>query len=79
MATLTINDKTYDMELLSEEARAQVTSLQFVDAEMARLNALIAICHTAKNGYLNALAPHLQALDAGGTAGKKTRSKTTKH
>ncbi|MDD2893504.1 MAG: DUF6447 family protein [Halothiobacillaceae bacterium] len=70
MATLTVEGKEYDMDLLSAEAKAQVTSLQFVDAEIARLNAQIAICQTAKIGYLNALKPHLEAL-AG--AGKKKK------
>ena len=62
MATLTVNNKTYDIDKLSEEARAQVVSLQFVDAELARLNASIAVFQTAKSGYLNALKPHLEAI-----------------
>ena len=64
MATLTINDKSYDIEKLSEEAKAQVLSLQFVDAELARLNATLAVYQTARIGYMNALKPHLAALDA---------------
>ena len=62
MATLTIEGKTYDMDLLSDGAKAQVASLQFVDAELARLNAKIAVYQTARNGYINALKPHLAAL-----------------
>ena len=64
MATLTINDKSYDIEKLSEEAKAQVLSLQFVDAELARLNATLAVYQTARIGYMNALKPHLAAIDA---------------
>lgn len=64
MATLTINDKSYDIDKLSEEAKAQVLSLQFVDAELARLNATLAVYQTARIGYMNALKPHLAALDA---------------
>lgn len=73
MATLTIDNKTYEMDALSSEAKAQVTSLQFVDAEIARLNAHIAICQTAKIAYLNALKPHLAALDGTAEASKKKK------
>lgn len=62
MANLNINGKTYDLDKLKPEAIAQVQSLQFVDAEIARLNATVAVFQTARMGYLNALAPHLQAL-----------------
>jgi len=75
MANLIINDKTYDIEKLSDEAKAQVISLQFVDAELQRLNANIAVFQTARNGYINALQPHLAALDgvAAQTADKKKK------
>ncbi len=65
MATLTINDKSYDIDKLPEEAKVQMLSLQFVDAELARLNATVAVFQTARIGYLNALKPHLAAIDAG--------------
>lgn len=60
MANLIINDKTYDLDQFSDEAKAQVISLQFVDAEIQRLNAMIAVFQTARNGYLNALLPQLE-------------------
>lgn len=63
MANLNINGKTYDLDKLNPEAIAQVQSLQFVDAEIARLNATVAVFQTARIGYLNALAPHLKALE----------------
>lgn len=59
MATLSINDKTYDIDKLPPEARAQMLSIQFVDAEIARMTATLAVMQTARIGYLNALAPHL--------------------
>lgn len=62
MVTLVVNGTNYDMDKLSEEAKAQVVSLQFVDAELVRLNAQIAVYQTARNGYINALKPHLEAL-----------------
>lgn len=39
MPTIKIDDKDYDLDQLSEEAKAQLASLQFVDAELQRLNA----------------------------------------
>ena len=64
MATLTINEKSYDIDKLSDDAKAQIINLQFVDAELARLSATAAVFQTARTGYLNALKPHLAALDA---------------
>jgi hypothetical protein len=62
MATLTIDNKTYDLDQLSPQAMAQVKSLQFVDAELERLNATVAVFQTARMGYINALKPHLAGL-----------------
>ena len=63
MSTLHFNGQSYDLDALSDEARAQVTSLQFVDAEMARLKGQLAVFQTARNAYLQVLKPHLVALD----------------
>ncbi|MBK9346756.1 MAG: hypothetical protein IPN06_10220 [Burkholderiales bacterium] len=63
MAILNINDKSYDIDKLSREARAQMQSIQFVDAEIARLTASLAVAQTARIAYLNALAPHLTAAN----------------
>ena len=62
MAILNINDKSYDIDKLSPEARAQMLSLQFVDAEIARLNATVAVFQPARIAYLNALTPQLEAI-----------------
>jgi hypothetical protein len=62
MATLTIDDKTYDLDQLSPQAMAQVKSPQFVDAELERLKATMAVFQTARVGYINALKPHLAGL-----------------
>ena len=39
MAIIKIDEKDYDTESLSDEAKAQLQSLQFVDQELAKLNA----------------------------------------
>jgi len=62
MANITVDGKDYDLDLLSDEVKAQVASLQYVDAELGRLNATIAVFQTAKIAYLNALKTHLAAL-----------------
>ena len=64
MAKINIDGKEYDLDQLPEEAKAQLLSLQLTDAEIQRMNNLIAICQTAKVGYINALKPHLAAFDA---------------
>jgi len=52
---ITIDDVAYDLDALSEEAKNQLVSLQFVDAELARLQSQIAVYQTARNGYASAL------------------------
>ena len=51
MAKITINDKEYDLGLLPEKARANIVSIQFVDAEIQRLQSQIAVMQTARTYY----------------------------
>lgn len=55
MPMIKIDDKNYDLDTLPQEAKDQLTSLQFVDAELVRLNALVAVYSTARNTYAAAL------------------------
>ena len=55
MPTIKIDDKDYDFDTLSQEAKDQLTSLQFVDNELIRLNAQVAVNQTARIAYSNAL------------------------
>ena len=55
MAMIKIDDKEYDIDALSDEAKNQVVSLQFVDAELQRLNAQAAVLQTARLAYAKAL------------------------
>ena len=59
MATITIDGTEYDSEKLSDEAKNQVISLQFVKNEIARLQAQLAVYKTAEVGYVNALKNNL--------------------
>ena len=61
MQMIRINDKEYDFDALSGEARGQFQSLQFVDVEIARLGSQLAVFKTARNAYAMALNNALQA------------------
>ncbi|MFT0533293.1 hypothetical protein ACMHYJ_10780 [Castellaniella hirudinis] len=55
MPTLKIDDVEYDLDGLSDAAKAQLQSIQFVDQELARLQRQIAVMQTARKSYLAAL------------------------
>ena len=61
MTTITIDDKQYDLDTLSEEAKAQLVSIQFVDQELQRVNAQAAVLQTARVAYSKALNESLGA------------------
>ena len=55
MATVTIDEKEYDLAALSDEAKAQIASINFVDSEMQRLHAQMAVLQTARLAYAHEL------------------------
>lgn len=65
MPNVTIDNKEYDFDALSEDAKGQLISLNFVDGELQRLNAQAAVLQTARVAYGNALN---EALAAGNTS-----------
>ena len=67
MSKITVDNKEYDFDSLSSEAKAQAASLQFVDTELARLKAQIAVLQTARIAYGNALQAALPPLFGGDT------------
>ena len=62
MPKITIDNHTYDLDTLSPDARAQLSSLQFVDAELARLQAQAAVLQTARVAYAKALQAALPSV-----------------
>ncbi len=62
MRTITIDGKSYDADALSPEAKAQLASIQFVDSELARLQAQAAAFQTARMAYAKALNESLNPL-----------------
>ena len=61
MAKITIDNVDYDTEKLSDDAKAQLISIQYVDQELARLQAHTAALQTARMAYANALIEALPA------------------
>ena len=55
MPIIKIDEKDYELDTLSDEAKAQLTSIQFVDAELQRVNAQAAVLQTARMAYAKAL------------------------
>ena len=51
MPTITIDNTEYDTDSMSADALANLNSIQFVDAEIARLQAIIATMNTARLAY----------------------------
>lgn len=64
MPIINIDNKDYELDTLSEETKAQLASLQFVDAELQRLNAQSAVLQTARMAYAKALNEALTASQA---------------
>lgn len=56
MPTIKINNQDYDTESLPDAAKQQLQMLALTDAEIKRLQTLLAIAQTAKNAYALALA-----------------------
>jgi len=67
MPNITIDNHPYDLDTLSDDARAQLQMLQFVDAELARLQAQAAVLQTARMAYFKALQAALPSAFAGDT------------
>jgi hypothetical protein len=60
MAKITINEKEYEVDDMSEDAKAQLGSLQFVDNEIIREQMKAAVLQTARNAYAQALQTALE-------------------
>ena len=61
MATITIDGKEYSLDDLNDTAKENLGSLQFVQAEITRLQAQLAVYNTAANAYSIALKNQLES------------------
>lgn len=55
MPTIKLDDVEYDLDKLSNEAKAQLASIQFCGQEVQRLQAQAAAYQTARMAYAKAL------------------------
>lgn len=67
MPSLKIDNIDYDLDSLSDEAKAQLQNIQFVDQELVRLQAQVAAMQTARNAYVKALKAALPVVAGGDT------------
>ena len=63
MAKITIDDKEYDSENLSEETLNQFNSIRLTDVKLAELRRDLGITQTARNAYAMALKAALDNED----------------
>lgn len=64
--TITIDDVEYNLSDLSDNARAQLANIQFVDAQIQQLNNEWAVADTARMGYTAALKAELDKIGDNG-------------
>ena len=67
MPIMKIDNIEYDTDKLSDEAKAQLVSLQFCDQELQRLQAQAAAIQTARMAYAKALQSALPAMPTSDT------------
>ena len=60
MPKITIDEIEYNTEDLSDNGKAQLASLQFLEIQMKKLKSEIAVYQTARNSYVNALKSELE-------------------
>ena len=53
----------YNAENLSDNGKAQAASLQFLEAQMSKLQSEISVYQTARNSYATALKAELENID----------------
>ena len=60
MPKITVDGIEYNTEDLTEDGKAQLASLQFLEAQMKKLKSEIAVYQTARNTYVAALKTELE-------------------
>ena len=60
-----LDDKEYDIENLSEQAKATLASLQFATSRMQELNNMQALLQRAKNSYIEIIKQEMVTKKAG--------------
>ena len=60
---ITVDDIEYNIDDISENAKAQIANIQFVDAQLQQLSNELAVSDTARIGYTNALKAELTKIN----------------
>lgn len=60
MPKITVDGIEYNTEDLTENGKAQLASLQFLEIQMTKLKSEIAVYQTARNSYIAALKAELE-------------------
>jgi len=60
MPKITIDNIEYNTEDMSDNAKAQLASLQFLEVQMKKIKSEIAVYETAKNAYIQSLKAELE-------------------
>ena len=63
MPKITVDGIEYNTEDLSDNGKAQLASLQFLEVQMNKLKSEIAVYKTARNSYVAALKADLEGAD----------------
>lgn len=63
---VTIDEVEYNLSDLSDNAKAQLASIQFIDAQIQQLSNEWAVADTARLGYTNALKAELSKIETTG-------------
>jgi hypothetical protein len=67
MPIIKIDNQDYELDQLSDEAKAQLASMQFCDQELARLQSQAAAYQTARMAYAKALKDALPVVGGSDT------------
>ena len=59
MSTITIDDKQYDIDKMSDEEKSLVQAMNYCDAKIAETQNQLAALKTAKQAYVNDLGARL--------------------
>ena len=60
MPKITVDDIEYNTEDLTDNGKAQLASLQFLEVQMNKLKSEVAVYQTARNSYIAALKAELE-------------------
>ena len=61
MPNITIDGKDYNLDELSDKAKEQLASIQFVQAELKKFEAQTAVFKTAESAYLKSLKDEIES------------------